>query len=535
MAIEPKRLTERQKRTLALLKRPENFIQGCLSIVDQQSIQVPYILNDVQKDYLKNRSRRDIIVKARKMGFSALITAVWLHACAFEKNTKAVVISHEEEATKRLLRRVHDYIKTSKFPINIKGTGSAYEIHFPDTNSYFYIGTAGSKAFGRGDDITHLHFSESSSYQNWDAVTSATEAVIKGGGWVVMESTAKGAGTKFHELWVRAIRGEGEWKPHFYGWFRDRLNRRVGAQPFELTDEERKLRTAFNLDWEQIAWRRWKIGEMQEPELFPQEHPATWDEAFLSSGRMLFDWEAVKRHEDSAQKAKWVGALVDTGSSIHIEPNPKGPFFQYDTPKNGHRYLLSCDSADGVPGGAYSVADVWDMRSWEQVAQFRGHLDPASFGQMLARIGAHYNWALVAVENNTPGNAVLVKLVDLGYPNIYDEPGEPGDRLGWQTTEKTKGEFVSDGRACIKDGSIKINSPATIAELRTFVLDDRGKMTCQSGCFQDCVITMCKGANILMRHAVAEPEQRRGSFREIMARQGLGPTSSGGFKPGKVV
>lgn len=525
--------TDEQRRQVALnLEDPKYFIESAFFIVDHNSHKVPYLLNPLQRDYYKKRTGRDIIVKARKMGFSALITAMFLHACIFTPNTRAVVISHDEDAAKKLFRRVQYYRDTSLYPIRVN-KASEHEYSFPDTDSWFYIGTAGSRAFGRGDDITHLHLSERAHYRDESVMTSAPEAMVKSGGWIVQETTANGAGTPFHASWLRAIGQQSEWVPHFYGWWQDPLNQ-ITSTPLVLDEEEQRLHKAFNLSYDQIAWRRNKLRTMEDPTLFHQEHPSTWEEAFLASGRMVFDWEGLKRQEEAFEQVKWRGHLMDRGSSLEVQNDPKGPFTVWRSPVQGRRYLVIADAADGVPGGAYSVADVYDMHNWAQVAQFRGHISPIDFGVMLARIGAFYGWALVGPENNTPGNAVLVKLIDLGYPNIYDEPNETGDRLGWMTTERSKAEYVSDGRACIKDGSIKLNSKDTLNELRTFCLDERGKMGPQSGCWQDTVVVCCKAANVLKRFHYDDTDTRKRSFREVMGIRRGGGASGGDYKRGVV-
>src|SRR3990167_10446316 len=134
-----------------LVDDPRYWIEHCLYIVDQNQRRVPFLFNGVQVEYYERRSPLDIIVKSRKMGFSSVILAIILHQCVFQQHTRAAVISHDEEATVKLLRRVRDYIEHSAMPIRTK-TLSATEISFPDSESWLYIGTAGRRAFGRGGD-----------------------------------------------------------------------------------------------------------------------------------------------------------------------------------------------------------------------------------------------------------------------------------------------------------------------------------------------------------------------------------------------
>lgn len=517
-----------RQEQMAVIERlttdPVYFTESCLSIIDQNQRRVPFILNPVQRLYAEARTERDDITKSRKHGISSLVDAFILHACAFQEFTRAVIISHEEEATKKLLRRVKDFRENSIVRIDVKEDSST-EMFFPATKSWLYIGTAGSKAFGRGDDITIAHLSEHAHYRDQAVMTGVLEAMVKGGRtWVVKETTANGAGTPHHKSWMKAIRGESGYKWHFFGWHLDPLNTMTNAQPFELTDEEREVKESHGLTWEQLAWRRAKIASMERPELFPQEYPLTWEEAFLSSGASLFNQSAIKRLDENRREVKWRGNLIDRGGAIEINPATNGPLAIYATPDPRTRYLMTVDAAEGVEGNAFSVADVYDIRTWEQVAQWRGHADPLAFEDVVAKLGAFYGWALIAVEDMFPGNAVIRGLEGRRYPNLYSEDGA----IGFKTTLKTKSEYVSDGRAAVRDGSLKINSETTLNEMRTFILAENGRMEPQPGCWQDTVIVACKAASILKTLRL-EPEIKRASFREVM---GLGRRNGSGMTGG---
>lgn len=514
---------------------PRYFIERVFSIVDQSGVEAPFLFNAAQAHYFEHRTGRDMIVKSRKEGFSSLILAITLHTMIVRPNAAAAIVSHTEDATEKLLNRAKFYLKTAKMPIRYKDTKGG--IRLLDSNSEVYIGTAGSRSFGRGDDLLILHLSESAHYANDDMITGAQEALIKDAPtWMIEESTARGSGTPFHQRWLRAIEAQSSWKAHFYGWHWDKLNRREVPKPFVLTKDEERLRDTLHLDLEQLAWHRWKPTDMAQPELMPQENPSSWEEAFLASGSMVFDWMALKRCEDNRVKPKWKGNMVDAGTKLDILTDPKGPLEIYLTPSERTKYLMTVDTALGVVGGAYTVLDVWDIKTWEQVAQWRGHIDPTEAGDMAVRLGAFYGWAAIAAENNYPGNAFLARLVERGYPNIWDDPADSGDELGWKTTEKSKGQFESDGRAAVRDGSLKLNSMASLNEHRTYVLHENGRTGPQKGCWQDTVITACKAASILKTMHV-EPELARVGFHEVLGfrkRPGRGGPSGGHYKPGVV-
>ena len=53
------------------------------------------------------------------------------------------------------------------------------------------------------------------------------------------------------------------------------------------------------------------------------------------------------------------------------------------------------------------------------VAEYKGKLPPDRFADILAEAGRRYNEAVLCPENNTYGYAVVMKLRDMGYQNLY--------------------------------------------------------------------------------------------------------------------
>jgi hypothetical protein len=145
----------------------KQYIENFYYIVDRERKKRPFIFNNIQNKLFEEMERRTLVLKYRKGGISSQILAMFDVACILEDNTRAVVISHEKSSTKRLLDRVYYYHEHLALPPNVDKSSSE-EISFPETRSSFYIGTAGSRAFGRGDDITHLHISEFDWWEHTD-------------------------------------------------------------------------------------------------------------------------------------------------------------------------------------------------------------------------------------------------------------------------------------------------------------------------------------------------------------------------------
>lgn len=260
-----------------------------------------FLLNKTQAKYEKERTNRDIILKARQKGFSSYILADYLVDCC-RRPTNAIVMSHEREATKRLFGKVRYYIN------NIIGGvrpdiqyESKTEISFPKTNSYFFIGTAGQKAVGRGDTVHRVHCSEIAFWFEPETIMAGIKEAVPMSGKLVLESTANGRGTWFYEEWQKAKEGSSIYKPHFYPWFIDNEYRMTDEQieilaiagktkdlilKEELSEEEKDIIAKYNLTTEQIRWRRYKIWDLGEK--FYQEYPENDIDCFLQSGRPVF-------------------------------------------------------------------------------------------------------------------------------------------------------------------------------------------------------------------------------------------------------
>lgn len=103
---------------------------------------------------------------------------------------------------------------------------------------------------------------------------------------VILESTANGVGNFFHQRWRDAEQLGSDFIAIFVPWFWQEEYRKEVPEGFldTLTDDEIDYGNAYDLDPEQLAWRRAKIAELRDPILFKQEYPATAAEAFQMSG-----------------------------------------------------------------------------------------------------------------------------------------------------------------------------------------------------------------------------------------------------------
>lgn len=248
-------------------------IEGEFDIVNKRSEDIPFTLNKAQEDFVSNMTGRDIILKARQLGFSSLILAILTIDFILEDNQRCVVMSHETDATQRLMDRVKFYVNCFERKNNTKLNlryNSRSEMVNEGNGSSFYIGTAESRSFGRGDTITSLHLSEFAFYPDPEKILAGVMQAVIPTGKVFIESTANGFNF-FKGFWDEAKNGNRPFKAHFY-----------------------------NPTWEYdevfLANKKAELGRFYE-----QEYPMTDSEAFLTSGNLYFDSESLKWYLDNAK------------------------------------------------------------------------------------------------------------------------------------------------------------------------------------------------------------------------------------------
>jgi hypothetical protein len=258
--------------------------------------------NRAQRRFLKRLWSRNIILKARQLGFTTLIAIVWLDHALFNRNVRCGIIAQDREAAEVIFRdKVKFAYENLPDPIRLAcplEKDSATELLFAHNNSSIRVATS-----MRSGTIHRLHVSEfgkiCAKYPDKakEVVTGSLPAVPQSG-IVVIESTAEGQDGEFYTMTQRALAfeqqgrqlGPRDYRMHFFPWWQAR-EYVTDPSLVVMTEKDAAYFHAIEgeigraLTDEQRAWYvATRDGEFHgDPSRMWQEYPSTPQEAFQVS------------------------------------------------------------------------------------------------------------------------------------------------------------------------------------------------------------------------------------------------------------
>jgi len=491
----------------------KDFAKRQLRIITKDASQgyVPFEFNEAQtkihkaiEKQIKEKGRvRALVLKARQQGISTYTAGRVFWKTFYTPHTRSVVIAHDSATSDALFTMSKNFIdRMSKDfkPELIRS--NAKEVKFSHNDSGFRLYTAGSPEAGRGTTPTILHCSECAFWQSDEKILAGLFQGVSSadGTEIILESTANGATGAFYRMWKAAERGENDYVPIFLPWFMTKEYTMTPPDNFERSIEEEELSEEYGLNNGQLWWRRMKIGEGGESK-FRQEYPSTAEEAFVVSGKNVFNVEKLNKLETKAPKS-----LREFNNSMSSwEDHREGNLSIWESPGFDEKFIIGADVSLGV-GQDYSAAIVLN-KDRQVVAVYRdNHVDPAMFGRDLFYLGRYYNNALLAVESNSMGISTLQKLKEMKYVNLYYQTqianltDEDGVRLGFRTTSASKPAIISNLKNWIDNDEIAIWSSEVVSELRDYVSDDKGKTNASRGSTDDTVMSLAIAAEVYRTH-----------------------------------
>lgn len=453
-----------------------------LDIVDKDGIRRKLEPHAIQRALEDARTGRDIVLKPRQVGLTTweLARDLWIF---LTREAVRVVIVVQTDSDHKPLRETSEKIRLMLESLNTAFPWRAQTVsQWSLGDSMLSIVEAGASEAkaqkqGRGGTIHRLHITELAFFEFARETLNAILEAVPQSAEVCIESTANGASGVFYERYQRARIGDGDYHAHFFRWH-DHAEYRTTLKPDEtiepITPREYELVDRYGASLEQLKWYRNKVADKGQ-DLVDQEYPLDEETCWLSAGRQFFD------------RARSVELKSLTRPPIAIE----GDLHVFEQPIRGATYVVVADPSEGV-GGDPGAAVVYG-RGGKHVATLHGQFPTWKMGELLDAVGRKYNTAVVVVERNNHGHAVIQALEfppksenqRRPYPKLYR--GTDG-RIGWVTTEITRSAALEALESGHRGGEWSTPDARVLGEMLTFVVNKHGKPEAQAGSHDDLVL-----------------------------------------------
>lgn len=244
--------------------------------------------------------KRMITLKSRQVGWTTMCAVAALWWVLFHADQYVLFVSRREDDARDILHKADyayrwlpDWMR-ERAPERTDKTTQRMTF----ANDSLIRSEQSQSDPARGQTATLIIADEFASLDKPEDAWASMEPVADIGGRIMILSTAKGSGNLFSTMWQAATTGRSGFRPIFVPW---------SAVPSR--DQ---------------AWFDQKVDELL-PWIRAQEYPNDPEEAFVMSGSMVFDYEAIKFQErENVVPARWVRLSDDYGVIDHTGPMHDG-------------------------------------------------------------------------------------------------------------------------------------------------------------------------------------------------------------------
>ena len=399
---------------------------------------IPFDMYNFQEEALRDfkKHRFNVILKARQLGISTTVASYvcWLLLFHRDKNilvvaTKLGTAANLVKKAKAIYKNLPDWLRISSIEIDNRNS-------FELSNGSQVKASSTSGDAGRSEALSLLVVDEAAIVEGLDEMWAGLYPTLSTGGTCIALSTPYGVGNWFHRTYVEAEEGKNDFNPIKLPW--DVHPDRDGA------------------------WFKKETRNMSKREI-AQELECN----FNASGETVVHGDDLRRILENTTEPKHKTGF-DRNYWIWKEPEP------------GRDYIALADVARG-DGSDYSVCQIIDVQTMEQVAEYQGKITPDMFAPLLHSIASEYNNALLIIENNSLGIGVLNRLEEIEYNNIYYSVRSTHEYVNQATAEaiggvagftmsmKTRPLVIAKFEEFVRNKLITINSMRLANEIKTFV------------------------------------------------------------------
>jgi hypothetical protein len=382
------------------------------------------------------------------------------------------------------------------------------QLLFEKINSSWAVDTA-TKNVGRSRTVNFFHGSECAFWADGIAFVQGalgeafTQNCIK-----IYESTANGY-NDYQRMWESGVHincfyewwKTSEYRVRFHSEeMKENFLHDIDVKKDWIWERLRWLRDDKHLEPEQLFWYWNKYDKYLDKDLIKQEYPCTPHEAFLLSGKNVFDTAIILERLEKTPKPIKTGYFIYDYDGLHITNikwvNDRDGFIKLyrlpDTPSIT-KFAIGADTSG--EGSDWFVADCLDAKTGEQVAKLRHQFDADLFTRQIYCLGVYYKNALIGIEANFDSYPIM-ELQRLGYQNQYVRTaqdtytGKTEKRFGFKTTSLTRPTIISKLIEIVREHCDLINSKETLEELLTIIRNEKGRIEAPQGGHDDQMMSL---------------------------------------------
>lgn len=515
---------------------------GYLSIKTKEGSVVRLKMNSAQKRFVNRvkeimasgRPVRLWALKARQVGISTVIEAMEYAYTSQSEGMNSLVVAHDIDGSNNLFsmqKLFQEKLDEHLRPV-IKHSNEK-KLEFDHIHSQILIDTSDNLSAGRSFTFRFVHLSEVSRFRDLKTLMLSVSQSVPNlpGTFIIAETTANGM-NQFYDEWVQCEQamkdGLTSWETFFIPWF-EVLEYSMplsatngdfypvdGIDFVNVVDKEKflvdevMLRSKYKLTDEQVNWRRWCIVNNCNRSVlkFNQEYPDCPETAFIATGDLFFDKNALARQE--VKKPIAVGNIVKENGRYIFREDKMGLFKIYEKPSPSEQYIVGADPAEGLEHGDKSAAVVLNKRTNRTACAYNHNIPPDRFEMDLIKVGNYYNEAMVACESKGYGYSInqgLYKNYGRVYRKIKTKKGyqEPTLELGWNTNRTSRPTMLAQMQDEIAEDSTALLDKDLVAQCWTFINNvERGQPEGEKGKSDDMVMARAIAGAVRMEKPFVE-------------------------------
>lgn len=516
---------------------PEKLIELVFIVVDKNQKTMPFFLNDVQHDFIDTLNRAIIdfnegritdisllVLKGRQQGFTTLVTAYQLSCSILNRNFQGYTLADKSDNAEAIFQNKAKF-PYGQLPEILKPTekfNNRKQLLFEKINSSWAVDTA-TKDVGRSRTVNFFHGSECAFWKDGiSPIQGALGEAFTKNCIKIYESTANGY-NDYQKMWDSGVHINCfyEWwrtKEYYISFGNEDIKREflhnVDTKKGWIWDRLRWLRDEKNLSSEQLYWYWNKYDKYLDKDLIKQEYPCTPREAFLLSGKNVFDTAIILDRLARISKPIKTGYFIYdydglTISNIHWVNDKSGYIKLYQVP-NTPAFTQYCIGGDTAGEGSdYFTGHVLDAKTGIQVAVLRHQFDADQYTRQMYCLGKYYKDALIGIEANFDSYPIM-ELQRLGYIKQYAREavdtytGKTEKRFGFKTTSLTRPTIISRLIEIVREHCDTICDKETLEELLTIVRNEKGRIEAPEGGHDDMMMGLAIAHHIRDQVVFAE-------------------------------